>query len=103
MDSKITFDEIKNQIKNFNFERDWHGKHSKKDLILAIIEELGELSRIIKWKDENKLIEKDLINCKEEISDIFIYLFVLSDNFNMDISEEIINKIYKNSKKYPIK
>ncbi|HEC92321.1 MAG TPA: nucleotide pyrophosphohydrolase [Candidatus Atribacteria bacterium] len=103
MDDKETFENIKKQIKEFNQLRNWDKYHRPKDLILALIEELGELSRIFKWvntKNEFKYLRKNEV--KEEIADIFIYLFILCYKADIDISDVIIEKLRKNDKKYPI-
>ena len=83
--------------------RNWDKYHKPKDLLLALIEELGELSRIFKWvgqKNEIRYLQKQEV--KEEIADLFIYLFILSYKANIDISEEIFKKLEKNDKKYPV-
>ena len=103
MDKEITIEEIKIRIKEFNMIRNWDKYHKPKDLLLALIEELGELSRIFKWvgqKNEIRYLQKQEV--KEEIADLFIYLFILSYKANIDISEEIFKKLEKNDKKYPV-
>ena len=43
---------------------------------------------------------QELIN--DEIADILIYLIRLSDKLDIDLENVIIEKIQKNSKKYPV-
>ena len=103
MDKEVTIEEIKNRIKEFNAVRNWDKYHRPKDLILALLEELGELSRIFKWvgsSNEIKYLQKPEV--KEEIADLFIYLFILSHKAGIDISDEIFKKLEINGKKYPI-
>ncbi|MCL0104251.1 nucleotide pyrophosphohydrolase [Dehalococcoidia bacterium] len=103
MDDKETFGEIKKLIQEFNMIRNWDKYHHPKDLILAIMEELGELSRIFKrvnTKNEVKYLKKEKVG--EEIADIFIYLFMLCYKADIDISNAIMEKLQKNNEKYPV-
>jgi len=103
MDNKETFENIKKQIQEFNRVRNWDKYHRPKDLILALMEELGELSRIFKWvnaRNELKYLKKDEV--KEEIADIFIYLFILCYKADIDISDAIMEKLRINDRKYPL-
>lgn len=102
MDNVITIEEIKNQISDFNKSRNWDKYHKPKDLLLALMEELGEISRLFKWighsAEIRRLKKKEV---RQEIADLFIYLFILSQKAGIDISEEISKKLKINSCKYP--
>lgn len=103
MDEEVTIQEIKDKIREFNAVRDWEKYHRPKDLILALVEELGELSRVFKWvrsSNELKYLQKSEV--KEEIADLFIYLINLSNKAGIDISNEIFRKLETNNKKYPV-
>ena len=108
MDQKTTVADIKNRISRFNQERDWEQYHQPKDLIMALQEELGELSRCYLWVSEQEIknIHKDpkkMNAIKEEMADVFIYLISLANTVGVDISEIINTKIDKNEQKYPAK
>ena len=108
MDQKTTVADIKNRISRFNQERDWEQYHQPKDLIMALQEELGELSRCYLWVSEQEIknIHKDpkkMSAIKEEMADVFIYLIALANTTGVDISEIINTKIDKNEQKYPVK
>src|SRR3989339_330959 len=77
------FNQLKEEIKKFNLERDWDKFHNVKDLIIALISE------------EKKNIE-------EEIADVLIYLLIISYKTDIDIFDAIEKKLDKNRKKYPI-
>jgi len=56
------------EVKRFNDVRDWSAPHNFKDLLLAVVEEVGEARNIIKWVPEKEslaLIHKN----KEEWAD----------------------------------
>ncbi|SHH14551.1 MazG-like family protein [Tepidibacter thalassicus] len=46
---------------------------------------------------------KDKIKVEEEIADVAIYLLLLCNEMNVDLSKAILNKFKKNSKKYSVK
>ena len=103
MDKEVTIQEVKDRIREFNAARDWEKYHRPKDLILALVEELGELSRVFKWvrsSNELKYLQKPEV--KEEVADLFIYLISLSNKAGIDISSEIFKKLEINNKKYPV-
>jgi NTP pyrophosphatase (non-canonical NTP hydrolase) len=102
MDEEVTIAELKRWIVEFNAARDWEKYHRPKDLVLALIEELGELARVFKWRtpaSETRLLRKPEV--AEEIADLFIYLFALSHRCGIDISDEIRKKLQANSERYP--
>lgn len=93
------------QIKQFNNDRDWDQFHNPKDLILALMSEVGELAECYRWLSENEMIRviADLDKKKkitEELADIAMYLFMLSYKTNTDLSMAIQEKIEKNKLRY---
>ena len=102
----MNFDELQQKIKDFNKERDWDKYHNSKDLILALMSEVGELAEIYKWLNQSELEEiqtnpqkKTLI--EEELADIFNYIIVLSYNLDIDLLKVTQDKLEKNKLKYP--
>lgn len=41
-------------------------------------------------------------NIKEEMADILIYLIQLADKMDINLEEEVTNKLVKNAIKYPV-
>ena len=104
---KMELNELKEKIKQFNFERDCYKFHNPKDLFIALVSEIGELAECYRWLNDVELskIHADPIKKKkieEEIADIMIYLITLSYKTDIDIFKAIEEKIEKNRKKYPI-
>lgn len=103
----MELDELKEKIKLFHAERDWDKFHNPKDLLIALVSEVGELAECYRWLNNEEIskIHSDPIKKKkveEEIADILIYLITLSYKTNIDIFKAIEEKIEKNRKKYPI-
>ncbi len=83
----------------FRDERDWEQFHNAKDLALALNIETSELLELYLWKhpeDANK--EK----VREELADVFAYALLLANKYNLDVEEIVLEKIQKNSVKYPV-
>ena len=94
-------------IDSFVKDRNWDKFHSPKNLTMALSGEVGELSDILQWLTEEEsmkenLNEKILSLVKEELADIFIYLIRIADKLDINIEEEVKNKIKLNEEKYPI-
>ena len=98
--------EIRDKLRKFAAERDWDQFHTPRNLLLALVGEVGELSEIFQWKGEVKdtssFSEQEKVNLGEELSDVMLYLIRLSDKCDIDLSRAILYKLKKNAEKYPI-
>jgi len=92
-------EEIIQALIKFRNERDWEQFHNPKDLVLAINVEAGELLELFLWKNSEEANKEKI---KEELADVFAYAFLLADKYGFDIKEIILEKIRKNSEKYPV-
>lgn len=104
----VTLEELKKRLAEFAKERDWDQYHSPRNLLLAMVGEVGELSEIFQWKGE---VPRGLPNWKdeekehlgEELSDVLLYLVRLSDICGVDLGKAAMRKLELNAIKYPIK
>ncbi|XP_075508116.1 uncharacterized protein LOC142545019 [Primulina tabacum] len=104
----ITLKELANKLQEFAKDRDWEKYHSPRNLLLAMVGEVGELSEIFQWRGE---VEKGLPNWEEsekehlgeELSDVLLYLIRLADICGIDLGDAATRKILKNAIKYPPK
>ena len=92
-------DEIIQELLKFRNQRDWEQFHNAKDLALASKIEAGELLELFLRKNANEVNEEKI---KEELADIFSFAFLLAEKYKLDIKEIVLDKIKKNSEKYPI-
>ena len=94
------------KIKKFRDDRDWMQFHNHKDMALSLVLEASEVLEHFQWKSPEEVNNYGK-TCKDEISeelaDVALYLFELSDNLGIDITKAIHKKLKKNAKKYPIK
>lgn len=98
---------IREKVKQFNLERDWDKYHNPRDILVALVSEVGELAECYRWLNEEELsrVHTDPDKKKkieEEIADIIMYLLVLSYKTDIDILKAIEEKLEKNSKRYPV-
>lgn len=79
-------------------------KETEKDILILILEELGELSNIIrtfsglKIKKET-LKQKKYFDIGEELADILIYLIILANKFGIDLYNALKIKELENEKR----
>ena len=98
---------IESLVSEFASVRDWDQFHSIKNLLLALVGEVGELSELVQWKTDTEL--NDFLGevtgrerFAEEIADVMIYLVRLAQQAGIDLPEAVANKIAVNELKYPI-
>lgn len=95
------------QIKKFCADRNWQQFHNPKDLLLGIVEEVGEFRNLIKWEQDPIAIQASLIKNKKEaedtVGDMLWFLSILSNNLNIDMDKAIKDVIKENSKRFPLK
>lgn len=97
--------ELTEKIKKFRDERDWKQFHNHKDMALSLVLEAAEVLEHFQWKSSSEVDKygaafKDEI--ADELADVATYLFELSDNLGINLSDAIEQKLIKNAKKYPI-
>ncbi|KAF8364807.1 hypothetical protein HHK36_013141 [Tetracentron sinense] len=104
----VTLEELKKKLAKFAKDRDWDQFHSPRNLLLALVGEVGELSEIFQWKGEvpkglGDWKEEEKVHLGEELSDVLLYLVRLSDICGVDLGKAALRKIELNAIKYPVK
>jgi dCTP diphosphatase len=97
-------DDLAGVLRKFADERDLDQFHSPKNLAIALTVETAELLEEFQWLTEEQSRQPDqerLKRIKDEISDVLIYLVLLSDHLSIDPMAAAFEKIEKNRKKYP--
>ncbi|KAE8699564.1 dCTP pyrophosphatase 1 [Hibiscus syriacus] len=105
-DQSVGLDILKQKMANFAKERDWDQFHSPRNLLLALVGEVGELSEIFQWKGEvpkglPDWKEEEKVHLGEELSDVLLYLVRLSDICGIDLGKAALRKVELNAIKYP--
>lgn len=95
---------IKAKLREFAAARDWDQFHSPKNLVMALVSEVGELVEHFQWlseQDSRKLPEDRRAAVREELADIQIYLIMLGEKLEIDLMSAAGDKIKKNEENYP--
>ena len=96
--------ELRDRVRAFVEERDWHRFHSPKNLYMALNVEAAELVEQFQWLSEEE--SANISGAKrqaveEEMADILVYLTSLATRLNVDLLAAAEAKLVKNAQKYP--
>ncbi|MDX9815793.1 MAG: nucleotide pyrophosphohydrolase [Smithellaceae bacterium] len=96
---------ISEKLQYFVRDREWSQFHSPKNLAMALSVEVSEILEELQWLTEAQ--SRDLPDGKKEkvrreIADVFIYLIMLADKYDIDLIEAAEDKIKINEKNYPV-
>jgi dCTP diphosphatase len=93
VDENELVESLKSKITSFANDRAWNRFHTPRNLLLALIGELGELAELYQWKsDEKPSPEDDLQKVGQEIADVAIYLLRLAAVCQVDIGEYTVRQ-----------
>lgn len=98
---------VQERIKSFNHDRDWEQFHNPKDLLIALMSEVGELADLYRWltPDEMKKVQEDpekFAKIKSELADIFSFAFMLAYTTGVDVKSTILEKYALLENRYPV-
>lgn len=98
---------LQTELRLFALERNWEQFHTVKNLVLALVGEVGELAAVIQWLDfvDAQKFKSDPVlkrAFEDEISDVLIYLLRLADISEINLPEVAKRKIKENSERYTI-
>ena len=92
------------QLEKFADQRDWDQYHTPKNLVMALVAEVGELTEHFQWRSSEQsehLDSKTKAAVRLEMADVFIYLVRLADRLDVDLYEASQEKLVINARKYP--
>ncbi|KAL5702937.1 dCTP diphosphatase [Ranunculus cassubicifolius] len=103
----VSLEDLRKMMADFAKERNWEQYHSPRNLLLALVGEVGELSEIFQWKGEvpkgcPDWKEEEKLHLGEELSDVLLYLVRLSDICGIDLGKAALRKVGLNAIKYPV-
>ncbi|XP_070572591.1 dCTP pyrophosphatase 1-like [Ptychodera flava] len=104
--SEPTLDQIRQMQSDFARERDFGKFHTPRNLLLAMVGEVGEVAELFQWRGEVQdglpdWSEKDKKHLSQELSDVLIYLVRLAEKCHIDLPAAVVEKIALNHQKYP--
>jgi dCTP diphosphatase len=97
---------LRDEMRRFTDERDWHRFHDPKSLVLALVGEVGELAEQVQWLPADEVVrraqeEPQQTALADELADILLYLVRLADVLDIDLAEAAEAKMEKNARKHP--
>ena len=103
-----SLEDLRSQLADFAQEREWDQFHAPRNLLLAMMGEVGELAEIFQWKGDKACAtgleswsDAKLVHLGEELSDVLLYLIRLADKCNIDLFLAAKRKLCINGIKYP--
>nr|XP_015201629.1 PREDICTED: dCTP pyrophosphatase 1 [Lepisosteus oculatus] len=101
-----TLEDIRRLQAEFTDERNWEQYHQPRNLLLAMVGEVGEVSELFQWKGEvaeglPSWTEREREQLSHELSDVLIYLVELAEKCHVDLPKAVLAKMAINRSKYP--
>jgi dCTP diphosphatase len=98
---------LRDHLRQFVHERDWEQFHTPRNLVLALVGEVGELAELFQWLSDEQaatIIDNSVVaeRVRDELADVFSYVLRLSDILGIDLGQALQVKIQKNAERYPI-
>ena len=98
---------LSEQLRQFAADRDWEQFHSPKNLVMALVGEVGELSEVFQWmtEEESKNAARDPRTAQavsHELADVLLYVVRAADVLGVDLNAAAVEKLRLNAEKYPV-
>ena len=106
-DQSATLAELKLEIAEFAREREWQPFHDPKNLVMAMVSEVGELAEHFRWvRSEDALSTAvDPANAEaiaHELADVLMFALEFANVCEIDIAAAIESKLAINRQRYPV-
>lgn len=99
-----TLEQLRQAAAHFAAERDWDQFHSPRNLLLALVSEVGELADIIRWQGDTEptIPAQHQQHWADEIADVAIFLVRLADRTGVDLPKAFMDKLAAAGERYPV-
>lgn len=98
-----SIEEVAQELRQFAADRDWEQFHTAKNLLIALVGEVGELAAELQWLTEEEILHSGARGAiADELADVALYLIRLSDVLKVDLGSAIRKKIMENGLRYPV-
>ncbi|MCS6969755.1 MAG: nucleotide pyrophosphohydrolase [Planctomycetota bacterium] len=96
-------EELRREIAAFAAEREWEQFHTPRNLLLALVSEIGELADLVRWRGDAQpaVADEDRQAWEAELADVGILLVRLADRSGVDLSAAIARKLQEVRQRYP--
>lgn len=101
-----SFGSVTREVRSFSDAREWGQFHLPRNLVLALVGEVGELAAELQWipdaEIEAHLAGEGRLSFEEELADVFIYALRLADVTGVDVAAAVRHKLESNAARYPV-
>jgi NTP pyrophosphatase (non-canonical NTP hydrolase) len=99
-------EQLAERVREFADRRDWAKFHLPRNLVLALVGEVGELAAEVQWltdEEVNAALAEPAPRQRiaDELADVLIYLTRLADRCDIDLLEAAHEKVTRNEERYP--
>lgn len=106
LDQQTTLEKLKQIVNTFTHEREWQQFYYAKSISMAIAVEAAELMDIFVWtrdrQESDKRFHEKRTAVEHELADILFALLIFAQQYNIDLSQALTNKLKHNAQKYPV-
>ena len=97
---------LRDLVRRFVDERDWHKFHTPKNISMALAIEAAELMEHFQWLDgpASRSVgdrPEKIAAVREELADVLCYALALANELEIDVATAMREKMIKNEQKYP--
>ena len=102
----MSLEDLRRRLEDFAHARDWEQFHTPRNLVLALVGEVGELAELVQWRSDADLLREAHGQAsgpfRSELADILIYLVRLADVLGVDLEAAARDKVDSNERRYPV-
>lgn len=94
------------RIQQFVAARDWEQFHEPRNLLLALVCEVGEIADLFRYRTDAEIRAgigevATRAQVQRELADVAICLLRLADVLEVDVEAAVVEKLAENESKYP--
>ncbi len=101
MNDSEQYRKVVERIRAFCDVRDWSQFHDPKNLAISLNLESAEVLELFQWTKDNELAPKRAHKISEELADVFYWLIMLANHYDIDLIKALEKKMEENEQKYP--
>lgn len=94
--------DLYNRIRRFCEEREWSQFHDPKNLAISLQLEASEVLELFQWTKDNQMKTGKESQMSDELADVYYWLIMLANHYNIDLTDALNKKMDENEVKYPI-
>jgi NTP pyrophosphatase (non-canonical NTP hydrolase) len=105
-DADTTIESLRQAMRAFVAERQWEKFHTPKNLAMSLAIEAAELMEHFQWLEPAEShatadSPETKAEIADELADVLCYALSLANVLQIDVSNAVLGKLWKNALKYP--